>query len=155
MVRGRTTSRGSLLKYEYANILGRCFCLSLSAHHHISPSYLVKCPIKIFSKKCLVHAVVFFNELWNGNCLSIKRSCLATRPCLATGIYNKATDFQEMTITNLEEGGVCVCRNIPETDVITAELQGSVSNYMPRNFELDVLIFKLSPCSLCSVFSFG
>ena len=47
-----------------------------------------------------------------------------------------------MTITNLEEGGVCVCRNIPETDVITAELQGSVSNYMPRNFELDVLILS-------------
>jgi hypothetical protein len=36
MVRGRTSIR-SVLKYEYANILGLCFCLSLSAHHNISP----------------------------------------------------------------------------------------------------------------------
>ena len=51
-------------------MLGRCFCLSLPAHHHTSPSYLIKACVKRLNKKCLVHAVVFYKEFLNGNCLS-------------------------------------------------------------------------------------
>jgi hypothetical protein len=48
------------------------------------------------------------------------------------GVCNKRTGFQEMTVTYLEEEGDCVYRNIPETDVITAELQGSVYRIICR-----------------------
>jgi hypothetical protein len=59
MARGRT-SRRSLLKYEYANIFGRCFCLDLTARHHISALCLIKGCINSLYKKCLIHAVIFF-----------------------------------------------------------------------------------------------